>query len=72
MDNHLLREWILMHRGKILGTLAGLIISLSVIFWGILKTLFIVICVVLGYLAGKQLDDQVDIRSMLLRLLGER
>lgn len=67
-----LLEWMVMHRGKIIGVLVGLSISLSVIFWGFLKTLFIVVCVVLGYLGGKQLDDQVDIKDRLLRLLGER
>jgi uncharacterized membrane protein len=72
MDNHLLREWIMMHRGKILGALVGLAVSLSVIYWGVLKTLFITVCVGLGYLCGKQLDDRVDIKDKLLRLLGER
>ncbi len=73
MDNlELFLEWMLMHRGKIIGVLVGLMLSLSVIFWGILKTLLIVVCVVLGYLGGKQLDDQVDIKERLLRLLRER
>lgn len=72
MGNHLYLEWIITHRGKILGALAGLLISLSVIFWGVLKTLLIVIFVVLGYLVGKQLDDRVDIKDLILRLLGER
>lgn len=72
MDKHLFLEWIILHRGKILGAAAGLAIGVSVIYFGVLKTLFITICVVLGYLAGKQLDDRVDIRDKLLRLLGER
>jgi uncharacterized membrane protein len=65
-------EWMLMHRGKIIGVLVGLLISLSVIFWGVLKTLLIVVCVVIGYFGGKQLDDRVDIKDRLLRMLGER
>ncbi len=65
-------EWMLMHRGKIIGVLVGLLLSLSMIFWGILKTLLIVVCVVLGYLGGKQLDDQEDIKERLLRLQRER
>ncbi len=73
MDNlELFLEWMLMHRGKIIGVLVGLFLSLSVIFWGILKTLLIVVCVVLGYLGGKQLDDQVNIRERLLRMIRER
>lgn len=72
MDNRLLLEWIVDNRGKIIGALIGLGISLSVIFWGILKTLLIIIFVFIGYYGGKQLDDQVDIKDKILRLLGER
>ena len=72
MDKHLFREWIMIHRGKLLGAAAGLAIGVSVVIFGVLKTLFVTICVVLGYLAGKQLDDRVDIRDKLSRLLGER
>ncbi len=72
MDKELFLEWMIIHRGKILGTTAGLLLGLSVIFLGVLKTLFIVICVILGYLAGKQLDDRIDIREKIIRLLSER
>ncbi|MBF7082095.1 DUF2273 domain-containing protein [Desulfallas sp. Bu1-1] len=72
MENHLFLEWIITHRGKILGALAGLLFSLSVIFWGFFKTLFIIVFVFLGYLVGKQLDDRVDIKDRILRFLGER
>jgi len=72
MDNRLLLEWIWDNRGKIIGALIGLGISLSIILWGILKTLLIIIFVFTGYYGGKQLDDQVDIKDKILRLLGER
>lgn len=73
MDNlELILEWIIIHRGKIIGVVAGLLFSLSIIFWGILKTLLIVVCVVLGYLGGKLLDDRVDIKDRLIRILGGR
>ncbi|WP_027363453.1 DUF2273 domain-containing protein [Desulfotruncus alcoholivorax] len=72
MDNRLLLEWILNNRGKIIGALVGLGISISIIVWGILKTLLIIIFVFLGYYGGKQLDDRVDIKDIILRLLGER
>ncbi|KJS14175.1 MAG: small integral membrane protein [Peptococcaceae bacterium BRH_c8a] len=72
MDKHLVIEWITLHRGKILGAVAGLAVGISIILFGVLKTFFVAICVVLGYLAGKQLDDRVDIRDKILRLLGER
>ncbi|SFF93543.1 Uncharacterized membrane protein [Desulfotomaculum arcticum] len=72
MDNRFILEWILDNRGKIIGALIGLGISLSIILWGILKTLLIIIFVFIGYYGGKQLDDQVDIKDKILRLLGER
>jgi len=65
-------EWIFTHRGKIVGVLVGIFLSLSFIYWGILKTLLIAVCVGLGYWGGKQLDDKVDIKEQLLRLLRER
>ncbi len=72
MDNHYFLEWIMAHRGRILGASVGLAVSLAVIFWGLLKTLFIVLCVFLGFWCGKQLDERVDIKERILRLLGER
>lgn len=72
MDYHLIRAWVLDHRGKLLGALAGLFFSLSVIYWGFFKTLFIIIFVTIGYLVGKQLDDQVDFKDMLARFFRER
>ena len=72
MDKLLFMEWITLHRGKIIDAAAGMAIGISVILFGVLKTLFVVICVALGYLVGKQLDDRVDIRDKILRLLGER
>lgn len=72
MDNRWILEWILDNRGKIIGALIGLGISLSVIWWGVLKTLLIIIFVFIGYYGGKQLDDQVDIKDKILRWLGER
>jgi len=72
MDKLFFMEWITLHRGKIIGAAAGMAIGISVILFGVLKTLFVVICVALGYLVGKQLDDRVDIRDKILRLLGER
>jgi len=63
-------EWLNTHRGKIIGIFVGLLLSISFILWGVLKTFLIIICVSLGYFCGKQLDNQVDIGEWLLRLLN--
>jgi len=72
MDKQLFMEWLTLHRGKIIGAATGLALGVSVILFGFFKTLFVAVCVVLGYLAGKQLDDRVDLKERILRLLGER
>ncbi len=72
MDKLFFMEWITLHRGKIIGAAAGLTLGVSIIIFGVIKTFFVAVCVVLGYLAGKQLDDRVDIKERILRLLGER
>ncbi|MCG0277618.1 MAG: DUF2273 domain-containing protein [Thermanaeromonas sp.] len=44
------------HRGKILGLALGLLFGLAVAAWGLLKTLFIVFCMMVGYFIGRGLD----------------
>ncbi|MDR0287163.1 MAG: DUF2273 domain-containing protein [Clostridiales bacterium] len=52
------------------GSLAGLLIGLSVIFIGFFQTLFIAICVFIGYYIGKQLEkDKNFLRHLLDKIL---
>lgn len=58
------------HRGKIVGSLAGLFGGVMVMIVGILWALFIGFCVVVGYLVGKRLDDeQEEVIDILDRIL---
>ena len=50
------------HKGKITGACLGLLISL-------LKAFFIVLCVCIGYILGKKVDNKEDIRKLLDRIL---
>ncbi|MDQ7792990.1 MAG: DUF2273 domain-containing protein [bacterium] len=69
----LLRSWTEVfreHRGKILGSLAGLVFGLMVLMVGLLWTLFIGLCVFVGYLVGRRVDEgKEDLLDMLDRLL---
>jgi len=49
------------HRGKVIGILIGLIFGWLVIKYGIIKTIFVAICVGVGYYIGKRLDEHLGI-----------
>ena len=46
------------HRGKVIGTLLGLVLGWMVIEYGVIKTLFVALCVGLGYLFGSRMDKE--------------
>jgi len=66
MDTEWLRELAATHRYKILGAVGGLVFAMLVIRFGILWTLFILLCCGIGYWVGKRLDEEPD---SLLRIL---
>lgn len=58
------------HFYAINGALIGLLIGLSFIKLGILETLFITVCVVVGYIIGKQIQkDKTFIKNILDKIL---
>ncbi len=57
------------HRGKILGLLAGFLISILLLTVGFLKTFFIVGCSFVGYIIGKKIDNHEDFRDIIDRIL---
>jgi len=66
MDQEWLREMAATHRYKILGGLGGLVFAMLVIRFGILWTLFILLCCGIGYWVGKRFDEEPE---SLLRIL---
>ncbi len=63
------------HRGKTLGSFIGLAISLSIYKLGFLWTIFITICVFVGYQVGRRMDEEKEgLMDILERLLppGDR
>ncbi len=63
-------ELFALHRGKILGCLGGLAFGLLVMTVGLLWTLFLALCVLVGYLVGRRFDEgKEDLIDMLDRIL---
>lgn len=56
------------HRGKAVGVGLGLLASLLFISLGFWQTLFIVLCIFLGYQVGKQVDQRVDLEAWIKSL----
>ena len=54
------------HFYAINGAAIGLIVGLSFVYFGILETLFLALCVVVGYLIGK---DKTFIKNILDKIL---
>jgi len=58
------------NRGRILGSLVGLGFALLVMNVGLLWTLFLALCVTVGYFVGRRLDEgKEDLMDVLDRLL---
>ncbi|MEW9123625.1 MAG: DUF2273 domain-containing protein [Thermotaleaceae bacterium] len=55
--------------GKIIGISLGLIWSILILTLGFIKTIFISLCVYIGYFIGKKIDDKEDLWALLDRLL---
>lgn len=58
MDDLLARlvEDLFRHRGKVIGTLLGLILGWMVIEYGVIRTLFVAVCLAAGYVLGSRYD----------------
>ena len=69
MNSKLLEEIWQNHSGKLLGVLLGFLFGILVITFGFFRTLFVVFCVVAGYVVGKRIDQKEDIMEILDKLL---
>ncbi len=56
------------HRGKAIGVSLGLLASVLFISFGFWQTLFIVLCIFIGYQVGKKIDQQVDMEAWVKNL----
>lgn len=57
------------HKGETIGTVCGLIFALFVIIIGFWKTLFIGLCMFVGYYIGKKFTNKEELFELLDRIL---
>jgi uncharacterized membrane protein len=57
------------NRGKCIGTTIGFLIAVFSLIIGFFKTMFVVICMLLGYYIGKKSDNKESIIEVIERIL---
>ena len=66
MDTEQIIEIIQKNRGKAAGIILGLIFGWFAITYGILKAIFVSLCILAGYYIGKQIDRRADLKEIFL------
>jgi len=57
------------HRGKLVGTILGIIIGISILLFGFFKTIFIMICGLIGLFVGKRVDEKDDLMDIVEKII---
>lgn len=70
IDNIL--EVIVEHKGKVIGISLGLLFGLLTVLIGFWKTFFVSLCIVIGYIIGKKIDDNDRVREIINRFIDKR
>ncbi len=60
------------HRGKTIGILAGLALSILFVNFGFWRSIFIIICIGLGYFIGKKLDENYNFDKWLKQFFKDK
>lgn len=69
MERKLFEDIWQQHSGKIIGISVGLLLGVLIISFGFFRTLFVMLCVVAGFVIGKRIDEKEDIMDILDKLL---
>ncbi len=59
------------HRGKTIGILIGLLAAILFLSYGFLKTLFIIVCIILGYAIGKRIDEDKNFEQWIRKIFRD-
>lgn len=57
------------HRGKFVGMVLGLVLGTAVLIFGFFKTVFVLLCGLIGLFVGKKIDDQEDLADIVERIV---
>ena len=60
------------HKARLLGVIIGLLIGILFLTLGFWRTLFLVICMTIGYLIGQKIDHQEDLIEALSKYLPRK
>ena len=69
MDRKFLVELWHSHNGKIIGMIIGFIVSILIIIFGFFQTVFMALCVTLGYFIGKRIDAKEKLSDFLEKII---
>jgi len=69
VDREMVREIWQHHSGKISGVTIGFVLGVLIITFGFFETLFVLLCVIAGYVVGKRIDEKEDLSDILDKLL---
>jgi len=65
-------NYIKSNTGKFFGTIIGIVIAIMILTIGLLKTAFITICAILGYIIGDKIDEGENLKSLILKIFSIR
>ncbi|TDT61944.1 DUF2273 domain-containing protein [Fonticella tunisiensis] len=71
MKKEVLLEIFYNNKGKVIGSAIGFILAILAIIIGFFKTLFIAMCVLVGYYVGKKVDNKESIIEIIERILPD-
>ncbi|WP_223375855.1 DUF2273 domain-containing protein [Schnuerera sp. xch1] len=63
-----LSEYIKTNRGKSIGIILGFLIAILILLIGFLKTIFIMLCVCVGYYIGDKIDNNENLKDVLNKI----
>ena len=63
-------EILVSHFGKIFGTIIGLLLGWIIIRYGVIRGIFVSLCVILGFYLGDRYDSKGDVSDIVDRFLG--
>lgn len=69
MNYGLLAEIWQSHSGKIIGIISGMLTGIFILVFGFFHTLFVIFCMIAGYVIGKRIDEKEDIMDILGKIL---
>lgn len=55
--------------GKTIGTMIGFFIGTLILYIGFLKTLFVIVCALIGFFIGKRADDKDDLLEIVNKII---